>query len=243
MIKNNTNLETLNSRCKGNEDEIIQFSTNKFNFNNVLENLFNVTSLENFHNEVESLEGYDGDLGRDSQSAIHDLFYTTIKNEDTILRQLWDRFLSEVVLKTLGDEESYIVQKLPNIRIHIPGAKAISRWHCDSDKDHKHPLEEINCILPLTEMYASNSVWRESKPNLGDFKAFELSFGDLVLWNGNTCIHGNKVNKTGITRVSFDFRLLSKKNYENMLKKQGSNQLTTATIKTKFLIGSYYREF
>lgn len=236
-------METLNSHLKANEDAIIQYNTNKYDFDKVLINLFNVSSLENIHNEVERLEGFDGDVGRDSQSTIHHLFYKTIKNEDSILRQLWDRFLSEVVLRNFFNEESYIVQKLPNIRIHIPGSKAINRWHCDSDKDHRHPLGEINCILPLTEMYESNSVWRESKPNFGDFKAFELSFGDLVLWNGNTCIHGNKVNKTEITRVSFDFRILSKKNYEKMLKNQGSNQIATATMKTKFLIGAYYREF
>ncbi len=236
-------METLNAQFIEYEDEVIQYNTNKFNFNKILENLFNVSSLENIHNEVETLEGFNGDVGRDSQSAIHDLFYKAIKNEDTILRQLWDLFLSEVVLRNYGNEELYIVQKLPNIRIHIPGSKAINRWHCDSDQDHRHPLGEINCILPLTEMYGSNSVWRESKPNLGDFKAFELSFGDLVFWNGNTCIHGNKVNKTDITRVSFDFRLLSKKNYENMLKTQGSHQNTTATMKTKFIIGSYYKEF
>ena len=243
MAKRNENLETLNSHYKANEDVIIQYNTNKFNFNKVLTNLFNVSSLENIHNEVGRLEGFDGDVGKDSQSNIHHLFYRKIKNEDSILRKLWDCFLSEVVLRNFVNEESYIVQKLPNIRIHIPGSKAINRWHCDSDQDHRHPLGEINCILPLTEMYESNSVWRESKPNLGDFEAFKLSFGDLVLWNGNTCIHGNKVNKTDITRVSFDFRLLSKKNYENMLKNQGNNQITTATMKTKFLIGSYYREF
>lgn len=241
--KSNTNLETLNSHYKANEDVIIQYNINKFYFKNVLENLFNVSSLENIHNEVKSLEGFDGDVGRDSQSTLHDLFYTTIKKEYSILRKLWDRFLFEVVLRNFGNETSYIVQKLPNIRIHIPGSKAINRWHCDSDNDHRHPLGEINCILPLTEMYGSNSVWRESKQNLGDFKAFELSLGDLAFWNGNTCIHGNKVNKTDITRVSFDFRLLSKKDYDNMLENQGSNQITTATMKTKFLIGSYYREF
>ena len=236
-------METLNSFSKEYEDEIIQYNTEIFNFSNVLENLFKVSSLKNIHNEVENLKGFDGDLGRDSQSTMHDLFYTTIKKEDSILRQLWDRFLFEVVLRNFGNEESYIVQKLPNIRIHIPGAKAIHRWHCDTDQDHRHPLGEINCILPLTEMYESNSVWRESRPNLGDFKAFELSFGDLVFWNGNTCIHGNKVNKTDITRVSFDFRLLSKRNYENMLKNQGNNIITTATMNTRFVIGSYYKEF
>ena len=87
MVKINDNLETLNSHYKANEDAIIQYNTNKFNFNKVLEDLFNVSSLENIHNEVESLEGFDGDVGKDSQSNSHDLFYTTIKNEDTILRK------------------------------------------------------------------------------------------------------------------------------------------------------------
>ena len=46
-------METLNSHYKANEDAIIQYNTNKFNFNKVLKNLFNVSSLENIHNEVE----------------------------------------------------------------------------------------------------------------------------------------------------------------------------------------------
>ena len=70
---------------------------------------------------------------------------------------------------------------MPNIRIHIPNGKAINRWHCDSDSDPRHPFGEINCVLPLTNMFGTNSFWRESEPNKGDFKPFHLKFGRLLI--------------------------------------------------------------
>ena len=33
------------------------------------------------------------------------------------------------------------------------------------------------------------------------------------MFNGGECIHGNKTNNTGKTRVSFDFRILPLENY------------------------------
>ena len=135
-----------------------------------------------------------------------------------------------------------IVQKLPNIRIHIPNGIAVKRWHCDSDKDHKHPLGEVNCVLPLTNMYENNSVWRESLPGKGDFKPFNLRAGELIYWNGNTCIHGNKVNNSSKTRISFDFRIFPHKEYDKYISKPFDKKNSTATMGTKFLIGEYYRE-
>ena len=224
------------------EEYFTSYDIEKYPFGDVLNNLFNLNSLEKLHTEVSSLKGFNGDVGKDSQSLIHNTFYNNIKNEESELRKLWDKFLVNVVLKNYKSKEKFIVQKLPNIRIHIPGAKAINRWHCDSDKDHNHPIGEINCILPLTKMYGSNSVWRESRPQLGDFLPFELNVGDLVYWNGNTCIHGNKVNETDMTRVSFDFRIISRDNYDNMVLKQLNKNVKTATMGTKFLIGAYYKE-
>ena len=44
-------------------------------------------------------------------------------------------------------------------------------------------------------MFDTNSIWRESSPEKGDFKPFDLKVGEIIYWNGNTCIHGNKINK------------------------------------------------
>ena len=91
---------------------------------------------------------------------------------------------------------------------------AVVKKHYDSDDEHRHPKGEINFIIALTDMYDSNSIWYESYPRLGDFKAMDLKAGDVLCFNGNLCEHYNKINKTGKTRVSMDFRILPS-NYVN----------------------------
>ena len=149
--------------------------------------------------------------------------------------------MKDCVKAKFEGEENLIVQKLPNIRIHVPGAQAVKRWHHDSDENHNHPLGEINVIVSLTKMSGNNSVWRESKPGLGDYAPFELDENTMVFWNGNTCNHGNKVNDTNKTRISLDFRVMKKDNYlKEVINKNYTN--TSATSSTKFSIGNYYTE-
>lgn len=61
-------------------------------------------------------------------------------------------------------------------------------------------------------------------------------FGNLFSFNGNQLRHGNLINTTSCTRVSMDFRLISKEDYDK------SNKLESITTKTKFEIGKYYEE-
>ena len=56
------------------------------------------------------------------------------------------------------------------------------------------------------------------------------------MFNGNKLRHGNLVNKTGKTRVSMDFRIIRKKDYDC------SKKLESVTTKTKFEIGRYYEK-
>ncbi len=226
-------------------EEKYHFDTVKYPFKKILEKLFDVDNLEMLHNHLDENGSNLGikDIGNDSQSKFHDQFYSEIKKIDSDLRQTWDDFLEKVVRNHFIKEEKLITQALPNIRIHIPGSKAIQRWHYDSDKDHNHPKGEINSIVPITNMFDSNSVWRESVPFKGDFKPFVLSEGEVVYWDGNECHHGNKKNKTNITRVSFDFRIMPNNRYEKYLRNFNKNKIkTSATLGTKFLIGSYYKE-
>ena len=62
-------------------------------------------------------------------------------------------------------------------------------------------------------MFESNTVIAESEPGLRDFKQIELDPGELFMFNGNKCLHGNLPNRTGKTRVSLDFRVLPEKYY------------------------------
>ncbi len=236
-IKLDSSIDSLNEK-----DILKQYNQEKFPFKEILENLFAIESLELLHNQIKSNKKYNADLGKDSDGKYHKIFYKEIKEIKSDLRTTWELFIKDEIRNHFPNEDSIIVQKLPNIRIHIPNGQAIMRWHCDSDKDHRHPLGEINCIMPFTNMYDSNSVWRESAANKNDFKAFILKFGELVYWNGNTCIHGNKVNDTNITRVSFDFRIFLRKEYNKYVKDSENKVFSTATMGTKFIVNEYYKE-
>ena len=65
----------------------------------------------------------------------------------------------------------------------------------------------------------------------------ELKYGEFIIFNGNKCIHGNKLNDTGKTRVSLDFRIIPISNYD-----QYSSKIS-ATSTRKFIVGEYYKLF
>ena len=214
------------------KDDLKAYDTNKYPFSRILKSIYGVNNLDDLHNDIETLKNFNADLGKDSESQYH-------------------IFLENEVINHFPSSNSLLVQKLPNIRIHIPNGLAVKRWHCDSDQDHKHPLGEINSVIPLTNMFDTNSIWRESSPEKGDFKPFDLKVGEIIYWNGNTCIHGNKINKSLKTRISFDFRVLPRDKYNEYvlmwqyneyIANPHNTQNSTATMGTKFIIGEYYKE-
>tara|TARA_R110000824_G_scaffold84283_7_gene210321 strand:- start:1097 stop:1786 length:690 start_codon:yes stop_codon:yes gene_type:complete len=130
--------------------------------------------------------------------------------------------------------ESFLYQRAPSFRIHLPNLQAIQKWHYDSDVDHGHPLWEINFHIPVTNTFASNAIWIESVPGLKDFSPVELKDGEYTIFDGNRCTHGNKINKTSYTRISFDFRVMPIRLYDENTTK------ISATTKRRFAIGEYY---
>ena len=42
-----------------------------------------------------------------------------------------------------------------------------------------------------------------------DFEPFELTYGDMILWNGNNHRHCSPSNISNHTHVSFDYRIIS----------------------------------
>ena len=132
--------------------------------------------------------------------------------------------------------EPFHYQKWPSFRVHIPSDQAIHTWHCDGDPLHKHPPGEINFFLPLTKCYGTNTIWVESEPWKLDFKPIELDYGEYHMFNGNQCLHGNKPNKTNLTRVSFDFRIMPVSKYDPTW------NVDSPTSHTKFIVGEYYKE-
>ena len=88
----------------------------------------------------------------------------------------------------------------------------------------------------MTKCYDTNSLWVESEPGKGDYKPVIMDNGDLFKFYGNKCRHGNKVNNTNRTRVTFDFRVLPLSKYKP------EKNAHSGTRSMKFEVGSYYKE-
>lgn len=129
-------------------------------------------------------------------------------------------------------QESIIVQSKPTLRVHIPDNISVGSYHRDSD--YGHPEEEINIWLPFNKSFETSALWLESSPNKGDFKPYNLDYGEMIVFNSKLT-HGTEINKENHTRLSMDFRVIKKKNFINTSNVSPKNNI-------KFDLGGYFRE-
>ncbi len=218
---------------------VIEYDLQRYNFPKILCDKFKVNRLDALHENLENksiLTGEELELGNDTHSKFHNIFYANMNSNWVDFHNTWKSFIIDVVKPIFKQEKKIIYQSFPSFRIQYPNSKAIWVWHYDNDGTHGHPLGEINVMIPLTRMFGTNTVWKESMPGLADYSPLELNPGEISLWNGNRCEHGNKYNETGITRVSFDIRVLPRKFYKpDYIGK-------TATTGKSYIIGGYYSE-
>lgn len=214
---------------------IYQYATDRFDFKKLIQELYGIEDLSLLHTLYN--KEYDvADLGKDTHTIYHKIFYDKFKSGWPEIEELYQHFIKTIV-SSITDETEFMYQKFPSFRVQLPQNKAVERWHFDSDQDHCHPLGELNYILPITPMFQTNAVWAESKVGLEDYHPMEGDYGNLIHFNGNVLKHGNKVNETGKTRISFDFRILP------MSKYNPNYEAKTATTNLKFVEGEYYKIF
>ena len=166
------------------------------------------------------------------------------------MREPWSEFIN-AYNNFICDEiaplfdESFAYQATPSFRVQVPNNKAVSLWHYDSDEEHLHPEGEINFILPVTRAFDTNAIWAESEPGKGDFMPMGWECSEFAEFNGNKCRHGNKINKTGVSRVSFDFRVMPIHKYKPDLRPElrAKARLAIGATNAKFVIGDYYSLF
>ena len=214
------------------KETILKYDINKYNFQEIVGQLY-ASKLNKLHNDSEEEYKEVKGLARDSDTIFHKVFYNKYKEGWPELKNLYDKFIKEIILPIIN-EKKIIYQKFPTFRVHLPGNKVISTWHRDGDELHKHPKGEINFILPLTKSYDTNTVWVESEPEKLDFHPVNMKYGEFLMFNGNECIHGNKLNRTGKTRVSFDFRVIPGSEYNP------DYDVKTVTTKQIYKVGEYY---
>lgn len=192
-----------------------------------------LTPLEDIHFLVEGKYPELFKVGSDSCTIFHDAFYNKYRAGWKEMEDLYYDFIWEEIAPTIG--EDFLFQKFPTFRVHLPGNIAVGRFHYDAE--FGHPEGEMNYIIPLTNSTDTGSIWIESEKGKGDFEPMPLEVGTLFMFNGNQLTHGNKVNETGKTRVSMDFRILPISKYNE------SEVGESMTRKTKFVEGEYYKRF
>ena len=130
----------------------------------------------------------------------------------TEFEEVYRAFIAEVVAPGLGGG-TIQYQRAPTLRVMVPSEyntrPDVATTPLHNDMDYHHQPSEINYWLPLSRVHESNSLWVESKPGLGDMHPLDLDYGRYCRFYGNQCRHQTKPNRTGLTRVSLDFRAVS----------------------------------
>ena len=212
------------------------YDTDKYPFKTIVEDWFHsyhllpLSGLPRLHIE-KSYELFDRE--HDQSTEWHSVFYKMIRKYN-YFNDVYTSFLKNIIKPRFGEEIVY--QKIPTFRVHLPGNVSVGEFHKDKhyrNVEWAEKVKELNYYIPLTKAYGTNTIWAETEEDKGDYKPIECDYGDCVEWDASNLTHGNKLNKTSLTRVSFDFRVIPKSRY------MGSNHLSINT-ETSFDIGGYY---
>lgn len=203
--------------------EYIRYNTDLFPFRKIIEDVLGTTSLEKIHLD----QDYDLYVkGTDQSTVWHRKYYD---NLDRFL-PTYDKFINEVVKPSFGEDVVY--QKIPTFRVQLVNNLGVFEFH--RDRDYAHNIEERNFFLPFTDAYSTNTIWVESEEDKADYSPMNTLYGEVVKWNGNNLMHGNKQNTTQNTRVSVDFRCIPASLYSE---EEGASAIYS---KMKFKVGDYY---
>jgi hypothetical protein len=193
--------------------EKYSYDIDKYDFVQVIENLYDVCDLDLIHTQWENAIDYEilDNVKTDQNTIYHKHFYNNIHR--TNWYEVYKKFITEVIQPLFN--ESILYQKIPTFRVHQPNNLAVAAFHRDSD--YSHSIHEVNFFLPLTD----------------DFQPMVADVGEFWKWSGANLLHGNKLNDTGVSRVSVDFRVLPVSKYEE-------NNKVSITNNTKMVIGDYW---
>ena len=163
----------------------------------------------------------------DQRTHWHSLFYDGFDYWQWMYRS----FICNVIAKLFF--EPFYYQAIPTLRVHLPQNLAVGEFH--TDRDYGHPEGEVTFWVPLTPAFDTNSIWIERNQGKGDFEAVAAEPGSIVIFDAAHRKHGNLVNETGRTRVSFDFRCLLVREYVDcVIPKRSINS------RLAFAPGEYY---
>lgn len=229
------------AKCIVGQHRVCDLDITKHAFRQYFESLYDTQDLEHLHKE--SAE-FAGTHLQDIETSLHKRFYIDIKTNPHF-KKLYCTLIKDIYEALFSDEDYMIYQSFPSVRFQFPNNTAVPP-HYDSDHLGCHPLGEQNFLLPITEMRGTRRLFIESEPGKGDFEGIDLTYGEILHFNGNTCTHYNQKNTDDILRISLDFRILRRNDYLAYIK---SGKITTTNprdpdkqrVPTKMIIGGYYQ--
>ena len=182
-------------------------------------------------------------LGSNDRESVFYRDYHHFIDTNVVFNDVYTRFINNHIKPLFSNNGPVIVQKTPNIRISFPNSTAIGKHEKDTyntigihkDSDFGHHPDEINIIIPITSMFDTNSIYYEPTENsnlpIHQYNNLKLNIDSFFVGSFNKLLHFNKINKTGVTRISLDFRIIL---YENYMKNIKSFE------NTKFELGKYF---
>lgn len=197
----------------------LTYSIDDYDFRSIVCEYLNTCKLENIFIKQEITKE------NNQSTEYHKRFYNSLDN-DNKLKSLYDKFISKVV-KNLFDEE-IIYQVTPTFRLQAIDNVSVFAFH--KDIEYGHSDKTINFFLPITKCYDTNALWVESGSS---FEPMECDYGDLITFDAVNLLHGNKVNKTGKSRISLDFRVMKMVDYCETSKQ-------TLSKNRRLILGDYY---
>ena len=243
------------------ENHILNYDNNNYSFYQLITEYFkkkykNFKYLETIHELLDTgcLLKEDNDFYKsaipifgktDRKSIFVKEFYKLFDSDYSFLLQYLNFIINEIK-PLFHNENKLVIQKTPNIRFHLPNCSNIGKLdtdpsenviglHCDSQ--FNHPESECNFVIPITQMFDTNSIYYENTPNSdSEFEKYsniKMDKNNFFMGYLNKCKHYNKINKTDLTRVSLDFRVIPYSKFVN-------NNKSSLTGNNKFQLGHYY---
>ena len=216
----------------------------KYGFTNELCNFHKILNESSISDDEKASTRQIKIIGKDRTSVFYDDYHNFI-DKTSLFNDIYHKFISDYVKPLYAVNGKIVVQKTPNLRISFPNTTAIGKHLNENESDnviglHKdsdfgHHESEVNFIIPLTDMFDTNSIYYE--PHIGsglstnEFLNLKLSSNEFFICKFNQLLHFNKINDTGVTRMSLDFRIIP---YDKYIQNEEYFK------NTKFELGRYY---
>ena len=220
-----------------------------YTFNGELCNIHHILTYfpENEIQEILKIKN----VGNDRNNSFLSNYYHFI-DTNSVFINYYKEFIIQYIKPLFKNETQILYQTTPNLRISFPNSTAIGKTQNDdinsdyvgvhTDSDFGHSNDEINFIIPLTDMFDTNSLYFQNGINsqepLNEFLNLKLNTNQLFMAKFSQMKHYNRINRTNQTRLSLDFRILPYSSYLNNENLQ--SQIQSISLNKKMILGEYF---